>query len=238
MKPSDSGAGFFGKVRSHGDFVTRRLPTSFTRVWDDWLQAGLRASREQLGKGWLHTYLSSPLWRFALAPGVCDANAWAGVLMPSVDRVGRHFPLTIAVEVAGASPVLDWAPEAGSWYEQLENLALSTLLDDFSLDEFDATTRLIATPPCAAASGVVPAVLARGHVMALHGLEPLAGAMPQLNRWIAAVTLEGHGLWWTEGSHQVAPCLLVHRGLPAADSFTALLDGQWLAHGWQGSGAQ
>lgn len=238
MNLPDPGAGFFGKVRSHGDFVTRRLPASFTRAWDDWLQAGLRTSREQLGPGWLNTYLSSPIWRFALAPGVCGAHAWAGVLMPSVDRVGRHFPLTIAVGVAGASSVLDWTVEAGAWYDQLETLALSSLLDDFSLDTFDATLRSIAAPPGGSASGVAPAVAATGYVMALDGLEPLAGAMPQLSRLIAAVALEGHGLWWTEGSQQVAPCLLVHRGLPAASAFTALLDGEWLARGWEGSGAR
>lgn len=72
----------------------------------------------------------------------------------------------------------------------------------------------------------------------MDGLESLAGAMPQLNGLIATVMLERHRLWWTESSQQVAPCLLVHRGLPAACSFTALLDGQWLAHGWQGSGAR
>jgi len=244
MNLPDPGVGFFGKVRSHGDFVARRLPASFTRVWDDWLQSGLQASREQLGPGWLNTYLSSPIWRFALAPGVCGAQAWAGVLMPSVDRVGRHFPLTIAVGGVGAvgasggSPVLDWTQEAGAWYDQLETLALSTLLDDFSLDTFDATLRSLAAPPGGAASGVLPAAAAGGHVVALEGLESIATAMPQLSRSIAAASLEGHSLWWTEGSQQVAPCLLLYRGLPAASSFTALFDGQWLAHGWQGSGAQ
>jgi hypothetical protein len=32
-------------------------------------------------------------------PGLIGSNGWAGVLMPSVDRVGRQFPLTL---VAGA----------------------------------------------------------------------------------------------------------------------------------------
>ena len=34
--------------------------------------------------------------RFWLAPGVLTPDAWSGLLMPSVDRVGRHFPFTLA----------------------------------------------------------------------------------------------------------------------------------------------
>ena len=74
--------------------------------------------------------------------------------------------------------------------------------------------------------------------MALASLESLSGAIPQLSRVIAAAAMEGHSLWWTQGSQQVAPCVLVHRGLPAARSFTALLDGQWQLHGWQGTSTQ
>ena len=240
MNLPDPHTGFFGKVRSHGDFVARRLPASFTRVWDDWLQAALKASREQLGPAWLGTYLNSPIWRFALAPGVCGPHVWTGVLMPSVDRVGRQFPLTIAAGVVGGAPVLDWMAQsqAQAWYESLETLALSSLLDDFSLDTFDATLRLIAGPPGSAASVNVPVAAARGRVMALASLESLSGAIPQLSRVIAAAAMEGHSLWWTQGSQQVAPCVLVHRGLPAARSFTALLDGQWQLHGWQGTSTQ
>src|SRR6478752_5324940 len=134
----DASAGFFGKVTSHGDFVSRRLPASFKLPWDEWLQHGMQGSRNSLGDAWLDTYLSSPIWRFALAPGVCDANSWAGIVMPSVDRVGRHFPLTIAAGVEGDVALLDWVENAASWYDRLEELALESLREDFSLDALDA----------------------------------------------------------------------------------------------------
>ena len=56
---TESPTGFFGKLVSHGDFVSRRLPESFMQVWDSWLQHGLLASREALGATWLETYLTS-----------------------------------------------------------------------------------------------------------------------------------------------------------------------------------
>ena len=60
------GGGFYGKLPSEGDFVTRRLPWEFTSVWDDWLQQGMHASRVALGAGWLDLYLSAPIWRLAI----------------------------------------------------------------------------------------------------------------------------------------------------------------------------
>ena len=240
MSLTDSHTGFFGKVRSHGDFVTRRLPVSFTRIWDDWLQASLHASRDHLGPLWLKTYLNSPIWRFALAPGACGAQAWAGVLMPSVDRVGRHFPLTIAASVLGTTPLLEWMAETGAWYDQLETLALSALQDDFTLDKFDANLSLIRAPLEATVSTNEYNVAAQGqsiaHVMALENLDHLKDAIPQLSWAITAASLRGHSLWWTEGSQQIAPNVLVHKGLPTASLFPAMLDGQWLAHGWHDVG--
>jgi type VI secretion system protein ImpM len=226
----DASAGFFGKVTSNGDFVSRRLPASFKQPWDEWLQHGMQGSRSALGDAWLDTYLSSPIWRFALAPGVCDANSWAGILMPSVDRVGRHFPLTIAAGVEGDVALLDWVENAASWYDRLEELALESLREDFSLDALDAAL-LQTAPPSQAANSVQNR--SPGIRLPIAGLASLPDAMPGIIRQIAGAALAGHGLWWTEGSTQVEPSLLMCKGLPAHLSVTAMLDGQWAQGGWQ-----
>ena len=88
--------GIFGKIPAHGDFIERQLPRSFLTPWDEWLQRGIASSKELLGNQWLEIYLTSPIWHFCASPGVIDEKAWAGILMPSVDSVGRYFPLTVA----------------------------------------------------------------------------------------------------------------------------------------------
>ena len=40
--------GIYGKLPSHGDFLQRRVPPEFLTPWDDWLQAGIAASRSAL----------------------------------------------------------------------------------------------------------------------------------------------------------------------------------------------
>ena len=40
---------FYGKLPAKGDFLSRNLPQEFVAAWDQWLQAGMHASREALG---------------------------------------------------------------------------------------------------------------------------------------------------------------------------------------------
>jgi type VI secretion system protein ImpM len=120
--------GWFGKLPNLGDFASRRLPASFIGPWDAWLQAGLTAAREELGARWLDVYLVAPVRRFCVAPSVIDAQAWTGILMPSVDRVGRHFPLTIAQSIGRVDAV---------WYAAVDAVARRVLDVNFSADDFE-----------------------------------------------------------------------------------------------------
>lgn len=94
--------GFYGKIPARGDFVQSGLPRSFVEPWDAWIGSVLAASRELLGEEWLPAWLEAPVWRFALAAGICGPDAVLGLWMPSVDRAGRQFPLTLAAVAAGA----------------------------------------------------------------------------------------------------------------------------------------
>jgi type VI secretion system protein ImpM len=214
----EAGVGFFGKLASHGDFVSRRLPPPFVAVWDAWMQAALRASREQLGAGWMDAYLTGPLWRFALAPGVCDGQSWCGVLMPSVDRVGRHFPLVLVAATPGAPALSSWLAECAPWFEQLEDLALSTLDAAFSFERFDAALLSMAGLP---APPVQAGADAAGWHIAIPAASEAAGAVDA----IASAAMYGQSLWWTDGSERVEPCVRLHRGLPAPQSFAPMLAG-------------
>lgn len=224
MTPVDATApGFFGKLRSHGDFVSRRLPPAMQSAFDGWLQAGLVRSRDELGAAWTPTWVSSPLWRFVLAPGLCGPRAWCGVMMPSADRVGRCFPLVLAAGLDGAPLLADCLTSYAAWFARLEELALSSLEDGFSVGAFDAALQALGGAPRPA-----PAAAAAGPA----GPQVAAwtdGAVPSL----ADVGLNGCSAWWTDGSARVAPSLAMCPGLPAAAGFAALLDGRWVEHGWR-----
>ena len=91
--------GFYGKLPSHGDFLRRRVSDAFADAWDAWLRECLAASRTALGDRWLNVYLTSPAWRFVCAAGACGPMPVIGLVAPSVDQVGRYFPLTLVAEL-------------------------------------------------------------------------------------------------------------------------------------------
>ncbi len=94
--------GFFGKIPALGDFVTRDLARQSINSLDDWLQHGL-AALQHSRHDWLENYLVAPVWQFCLPAGTWGASACCGLLMPSVDRVGRYFPLVVCAELPAPS---------------------------------------------------------------------------------------------------------------------------------------
>ncbi|WP_342238651.1 type VI secretion system-associated protein TagF [Inquilinus sp. OTU3971] len=143
--PEAGGPGVFGKLPWLGDFVTRRLPRSFVEPWDDWLQRGMVATREALGDGWLDSFLTAPVWRFLLPAGSAGP-AMAGLLMPSVDRVGRYFPLTLASPL-GADPGPEAPLLAAGWFDALERTALAALDDATAPEAWEAAVEGLGAPP-------------------------------------------------------------------------------------------
>lgn len=105
--------GWFGKLPGSGDFVHRRLEAAFIVRWDAWLQHEMLVMRQR-HPGWVESYLTAPVWCFVLAPGLLELRGAQGVLMPSVDRVGRYFPLTLVRWLAdGDAPRRRWWTLAG-----------------------------------------------------------------------------------------------------------------------------
>ena len=130
--------GFYGKLPSHGDFLRRRVSDAFVAAWDAWLQECTAASRTSLGERWLDVYLTSPAWRFASAAGPLGDATVIGVMVPSVDRVGRYFHLAFACELPAGAGVLPAASSFDSFFDAAEQLAVETLAADrVDFDLFD-----------------------------------------------------------------------------------------------------
>ncbi|MFK3774372.1 type VI secretion system-associated protein TagF [Pseudomonas sp. NPDC089406] len=214
--------GFYGKLACRGDFVSRGLPQTFIQPWDQWLAAGLQASQQGLGEHWLEAYLVSPLWRFALAPGVCGPDAVVGVLMPSIDRVGRYFPLTVA-QVLGAGESLASVVAGGDeWFEGVEQVLLATLEPDAAFESFEAALQPFrdARP------------LLQGPRNTFGGLQRLDATSPEGRALaLAECACEGMSLWWGRGSERIAPGLMRCAGLPRSADFAGFLLGSEAAIG-------
>jgi type VI secretion system protein ImpM len=233
--------GYHGKVPTHGDFVSRGLPSAFIGTWDVWLQEAIHSSRQQLGDNWLEYYLTSPIYRFALSSGICGDSTWMGTLMPSVDKVGRYYPMTISIkDQSPANPFLA-LHQHSDWFEQVGALALSCLDDDFNLDNFYQKLCQINTGTSQSAAVSKPLVSQMDEMDFPDALrQPLSSIelMPEILPVILDRLLKDHcfaySVWWTHGSEHVAPSLLICTGLPPFDGIAAMFDGNWQQWGWEG----
>lgn len=142
--------GWHGKLPVAGDFVTRRLHAGFVEAWDGWLSGGLAALRQRDAQHWLEHYLASPAWRFVITqqflPGPLGLAAWGGVMIPSVDRVGRYYPLTLAARLHSLPCVHQQQAGLWSWLHQLEDVAVDAMQDDWSIEQLDAVLLRLGLP--------------------------------------------------------------------------------------------
>lgn len=211
MQDTANGVGFYGKLPCRGDFLQRRAPMPFVEVWDAWLQECLHASKEQLQDAWLDAYLTGPVWRFVLDAGVCGDDRYAGILVPSVDRVGRYFPLTVVAPLEAGHCPLDVACGASAWFEAAEGLVLDALeAETLDIDAFDESVARLGEPLAAE----------RANESSAQSLQRAINvfAYPEMSRALKPLTL-----WWTEGSQALRASCLTLRGLPEARAFAAML---------------
>lgn len=203
------GPGCRGKAPTRGDYLTLGMPGPFLDPWENLLARTLSEARGGRGDAWDRSFAQSPAWRFVLGPGSLLPTGVAGVMMPSRDRVGRVYPMVIAVGLPLDCDVVRTPVRARRWFEGAETTA-AALVGGLSSPE-DLPILLTA--------------LGRPRV----GGEGAARSRP-------ATLPDPFSLWWTRGGGGVSPSFLIAPGLPGAATLAALFDGDWAGRGWSDEG--
>jgi type VI secretion system protein ImpM len=195
---------WWGKLPGMGDFAHRRLPDEFRHAWDRWLQAGLLQLRARHAN-WNERYLQAPLWCFVVGHGVIGEGAWMGVLMPSVDAVGRYFPFTVvdALEPVPVELEGQWLVQAMRWFALASQCAIDGLEQDLDASGFEALlhARFAGDAVDADSAGDVP--------------------MPNADLGSLAMPEYGLSLWFTDPQAQSGQGMST-LGLPQDEQFDAL----------------
>jgi len=157
--------GFWGKLPTTGDFVARRLPAPFVRAWDRWVAWHLAPRCGAWPAGGL---------RFLIAlPGL---PSMTGVAVPSADRSGRAFPLTLAAPRDRLA--------AAAWYDALAVAGAEAAGGALDAAALDARLLTLLPEPAVWARPVAPLLLWTGTRAALAA-DPAAPG-PALDALLAA----------------------------------------------------
>jgi type VI secretion system protein ImpM len=217
------GFGLFGKLPQKRDFIALGIPGEVLAPLETWLQSAVAASRSEMGRRWEETYLVAPIWRFWIGADIFGVNC-AGAIMPSVDGVGRFFPL-LAIFVAERGAIIpppSYAPQ-DRWFASIEERLL-TVLDDEAAIQVD--TLLADLPPPLFESGeAAPGRSAFKGGPVWYGKPDtdtpsfLASIFEDDYRQVA----QGRSYWWTPGNEERGPVLHARGGLPDPYFHTRML---------------
>lgn len=235
--------GWYGKLPTLGDFASRRLEADFIEPWDLWLGEALQAQRSAYGEAWLDAYMETPPWRFLLSPGalrgVRPELAFAGVLVPSVDRVGRHFPLTLVASLARMPDLAAGFDALLAWLHRLEDTALDALQGEWTIEELEDALADMGPPAGADAHAVEDRVSSVRRSLAdtiarRGGFVDIAGISSRAD--LAAIfsappgpptspppAMRGLAVWIADTPGR--PQLLVSDGLPRVEDFIRMFSG-------------
>ncbi len=218
--------GLFGKLQAKRDFIAVATPRAFLSVWEPWLQGGMSASRSQLGDKWQEAFLTAPIWRFWLGSQLCGMPV-VGALMPSMDGVGRYFPLTVAA-FADAGEYLA-PPEFDSrdaWFAQVEQFLFATLEPATVFESVTAGLEQLPAPqeanmvmqPDQQALSPHPGVVIRGE-------QSFDAMFAQARRLDSANASAAMSYWWTAGGADFAPRAIAAPQMLDPYVFTSMLTG-------------
>lgn len=105
--------GFFGKMPTHGDFLSKGFSPGLIEGLDKLLQASLATAADESSDARAMLQLA-PSLMVNIRPGALSPSGFSGLVLPSCDRVGRIFPLCVGMEVEAGGPRLPlvWPSQA------------------------------------------------------------------------------------------------------------------------------
>ena len=221
-------AGLFGKLPARRDFISANASKRFLHVWEPWLQSGIATSRRMLGPAWTEAYNRAPIWRFWLGSDFCG-EATIGAFMPSVDGVGRQFPLAV---FAGEAENSVAPPEIDSndlWCEAAEAILLHALEHGAALEAIVAEVATMPAPVLQPRAGEAAGAreLPDGAILVRNVDHGILLAFNEAQQFAHRRALASWSFWWTVGGEGFRPHVLSQVGLPSAARFVDTLTGSF-----------
>jgi type VI secretion system protein ImpM len=221
--------GLFGKLPPKRDFVALFAPRVFLDAWEPWMRSGISASQKSLGPDWQQAFLTAPIWRFWLGAEICGTPV-VGAFMPSLDGVGRYYPLTIFACADPDTPIPppDINPQ-DEWFIASESLLLSALEKDVTFEAITSALGQIAQPKCQNGDQLPDDMIgARGGAIAVpaagRSFQEICGSLRIANH---ASAYAAASFWWTLGGADYPPIALSCRGMADPFLFAGMLRGRF-----------
>ncbi len=221
----------YGKLPTKRDFIALGASREFLNAWEPWLQSGVSASQATLGEQWQKVFLRAPIWRFWLGADLCGVST-VGAFMPSLDKVGRYFPLTLfACADQGATIPPPEIDAQDAWFKTAEDLLISTLDHETTFEAAVQNLGQLAMPVQTKplSKSTADLFLKRGATVAIQKDEPFTELFGSLRQADHDNIYSGTSCWWTVGGEDFSPMAFCAKRMPDPFLFAAMLTGEFTA---------
>lgn len=220
--------GLYGKLPARRDFLSRNVPRAFLNIWEPWIHGGITASKTQFSGEWQSVFDNAPFWRFWLGSEICGETVIGGFI-PSVDGIGRAFPLTVFAMAESAfffpPPVINMQSR---WFSDL------AVFFDFSRSEEDwegaLKDRLEALP--------FPKCLSPANILTVRNVSDDCFQIPAQTTKTSdilqaigtadlAKAYARRSFWWTQTTDHHAGQIIIADQLPDPHLFGGFLSGKF-----------
>jgi type VI secretion system protein ImpM len=222
----------YGKLPTKRDFIALGASRDFLNAWEPWLQSGVSASQATLGEQWQRAFLRAPIWRFWLGAELCGFSA-VGAFMPSLDKVGRYFPLTVFACAGQGSAIPP--PEINAqdaWFKAAEDFLISTLDHETTFETAVQNLEQLAMPVQTETLNEASAdvFVERGAAVTIQKEgKPFTELFSSLRHAQPDKICSGATCWWTIGGEDFSPMAFCANRMPDPFLFAVMLTGQFAA---------
>jgi type VI secretion system protein ImpM len=227
-----STVGWYGKVPSTGDFISRRLARTTVNEIDRWCEVGMTTLRERAPETWQRTYTAAPVWNALLPARVVAPHACLVAVAASSDRVGRRFPLCVVASLPASA--LPRKASLGDYGEAMSAIVEQAVRASIGIDEFDARVMALSAQylneedPTAGGESDIGAVLDELAIDAADLATVPLGAHASFPWPDLARTFDANGAtsyWWaTRAPGNSSGAGFTHRGTLTPNLFVTLFD--------------
>ncbi|MBK8456219.1 MAG: type VI secretion system-associated protein TagF [Phyllobacteriaceae bacterium] len=209
--------GLFGKYPAKRDFVTVNLPRGVLAPVENWLLAAVATSRDKLGGEWTDRFLVQPIWNFRIGRAIAGVDC-LGALAPSVDGVGRYFPLAIIAHSESGFPGFAENRQT-DWFAAVHRRLVEALDDNAEPDP----VRLVADLPEPQSAGAPPDAETIAGGRCARGDPEADDFAARVSALETAAANETRTAWWTRGSALVKPQYNSFAAMPGPGFYAAMM---------------
>lgn len=213
--------GAYGKYPAKRDYISVKMPRPVLQPLETWLAAGLATSRDRLGRRWQEHYMVQPVWNFRLGRALCGVEC-LGTMAPSVDGVGRTFPIVIlAVANTPEESFATTAEEVSAWIAAACERLMLALSDQPPLDPEELVLGL--PDPVGNHDNVMDVEAMGKGRRALWGEGGQEEADSRIAAEHAARSGDHRSVWWCAGSALVRAQTVTFDGFPDPEFMVSMM---------------